>query len=356
MQRLIDKIRRILLYSGLDKEEFEAVSAEFYRLNTSNVRIFAVITLLYTTGMYISSFGNQISMLNRYSYLVMDIIAIVVLALSYLRLFNNRKAIYILVYLLTIFLFLFGIELGLSQPDQISATFLVLMMAVPLLFYDKPIRFGALIIIANIIFVICSLKFKAYGPAETDLVNGIVLGSLSFVINTRNLMVRTERVAFGLKMQLIAELDALTNLHNRNCFESRLRDYAKTANKSVTCIFADVNGLHDYNNRMGHEAGDEMLKFIAKAMTDEFGTEDAYRIGGDEYVVMLCDQIVQDTEARIQKVIKIVEDEGFHISVGISCKAVEGIDMEHLVKSADAKMYAAKKEYYMTTGKDRRKF
>ena len=55
---------------------------------------------------------------------------------------------------------------------------------------------------------------------------------------------------------------------------------------SISCIYIDVNGLHEYNNTYGHQAGDKMLKTVAAELKECFAEHSHYRIGGDEFVII----------------------------------------------------------------------
>ena len=61
----------------------------------------------------------------------------------------------------------------------------------------------------------------------------------------------------------MSEIDMLTGVRNRNSYEQNLSIYPSLCKKNLSCIFADLNGLHELNNTKGHEAGDKMLQFVA---------------------------------------------------------------------------------------------
>ena len=76
-------------------------------------------------------------------------------------------------------------------------------------------------------------------------------------IETANQMLRQEALS-----------DALTNLGNRNRFEKTIQafEFDKHGCGTLGCIYIDVNGLHEINNHLGHQAGDRMLKTIFFAL------------------------------------------------------------------------------------------
>lgn len=351
----LQKLKNILINAGLSDDEFEIASHDFLRLNVANLRIFAAVMSVYCASLFFTSFFNGVSSLNRNTYLITFLFGTIIMILTFIKQLNTRTVITSLVYVFIATVFWFGISVGLTQPSQISASFLVLIVAAPLFFYDRPFRIGILIVIFSIIFILLSLRYKSPDVYETDVINGIVYCTLSVVLTTRNLVVRTENVWYDRKMQIIAEIDILTQLKNRNCFEHSCMNYVKRAKKNVVCIFADINGLHELNNTKGHKAGDELLKFIANEFQNEFGKDDTYRVGGDEYVVMLCDKDEEFVREKINRIMKIMEAKKHHISVGIASEPIKGIDIDLLIKRADERMYEAKALYYQQKGIDRRK-
>lgn len=113
-----------------------------------------------------------------------------------------------------------------------------------------------------------------------------------------------------------------------------------------------LNGLKETNDRMGHSAGDELLCKVAGELRKVFGDK-AYRIGGDEFVV------VDDTleEAAFQDAVRAAEEGmaavGICCSVGASWRAGPVCVREQL-DEADRRMYEAKRRYYSVQAHDRR--
>lgn len=85
--------------------------------------------------------------------------------------------------------------------------------------------------------------------------------------------------------------DSLLKVKNRYAFDKLLANTCSYNNLGVA--FVDANGLGVINNMYGYRAGDELLKTVTKSLTDNFKSEDIYRIGGDEFVV-ICLNISKD--------------------------------------------------------------
>lgn len=140
-------------------------------------------------------------------------------------------------------------------------------------------------------------------------------------------------------------IDAITGLKNRNCYEERLKRYAKEDARDLSCIYMDANGLHELNNTLGHAAGDEMLRSIAEAIIHLFNSETAYRVGGDEFVVF-CKNVPEEVILeKLSKMKEMLVAKDYHVSVGM-VKCDKEQDISTLVSEAEKKMYEAKKQYY----------
>lgn len=146
--------------------------------------------------------------------------------------------------------------------------------------------------------------------------------------------------------------DALTNLYNRLKFNEDVEAYSKNRGMQLTCLYIDVNGLHELNNTLGHKKGDEMLCCIADTLRNHFTAESIYRIGGDEFVV-LTSRSKHDVELDIAKVQQELRKSNYEISVGIESGICDG-NVEKIVSAAELAMRNDKAAYYMRNG-DRRK-
>ena len=85
----------------------------------------------------------------------------------------------------------------------------------------------------------------------------------------------------------------------------------------------------------------------------EFGGDNIYRIGGDEFVLFKTDKTEKDLEEGLAGFMEALARNNYHAAVGI-CTYESGLDMDKLIKSAESKMYEAKRRYYEETGKDMR--
>lgn len=155
-------------------------------------------------------------------------------------------------------------------------------------------------------------------------------------------------------MQRQGERDTLTGLYNRNRYEIDLPRLAGECSVGLGCVFVDANGLHELNNASGHEAGDGMLRAVAKELRVRFGAQYAYRVGGDEFIAFVTDGYEAFLTVQSRAMVSSLEDSGYYASAGTAWAAAPVGDVEELVKTAEGRMYAAKREFYRDPAHDRR--
>jgi len=148
--------------------------------------------------------------------------------------------------------------------------------------------------------------------------------------------------------------DALTDLPNRRLLAERFRQaaaHARRSTRELALALIDLNGFKKVNDTLGHPAGDEVLRIVARNLTQAMRAEDTVaRLGGDEFAILIhsqCYESVPAVEARIRAVIArpaVIQGQALRIgcSIGISLFPADGADFEALVEHADRRMYARK--------------
>ena len=148
--------------------------------------------------------------------------------------------------------------------------------------------------------------------------------------------------------------DALTGLYNRLKFNADIDELAQSDDPLFTCLYVDLNGLHELNNLLGHQKGDDMLRCVANALLRHFPEEKVYRIGGDEFVVMSTKLTKAVMALIIENVRSDLLKENYAVSVGIESGSC-GENVEKIVAAAELEMRNDKAAYYMRKGDRRRK-
>ena len=169
------------------------------------------------------------------------------------------------------------------------------------------------------------------------IVTALLLSYLGFMVWY---LASARRSAFRMSVT-----DQVTGLFNRSAFEKYLNESEPHTFSHTVCVYIDVNGLHELNNKHGHEAGDQMLRAVAASLDEQFRSKRLYRIGGDEFVVFPESADPTVCEARMQVVCASLAAQGYSISYGLAAQEMtEGL--RDLVREADEKMLEQKRTYY----------
>ncbi|MGA2429024.1 MAG: EAL domain-containing protein [Candidatus Acidiferrum sp.] len=153
----------------------------------------------------------------------------------------------------------------------------------------------------------------------------------------------------------LANYDALTDLPNRVLLMDRLNQLTKAAQRrksKVAVVFIDLDRFKEVNDSLGHDAGDLLLKTLAKRLSDAVRDEDTVaRLGGDEFVVVFQGlHEAQEVTLLAQKLLSClvlpVTLNGYELTVtaslGISLYPDDAADGQGMIRNADAAMYQAK--------------
>lgn len=153
-------------------------------------------------------------------------------------------------------------------------------------------------------------------------------------------------------LNVIANFDPLTGTLNRNSFHKAMDTLSGCECSSIACIYIDANGLHEINNHLGHQAGDNMLKAVVEALHHVFSADAVYRIGGDEFVVFCQNLNEQEVYHKTELAREEVKKQGYEISIGVEWRD-SGINVKSMVNIAEESMKLDKQRYYQENGKER---
>jgi diguanylate cyclase (GGDEF)-like protein len=155
-----------------------------------------------------------------------------------------------------------------------------------------------------------------------------------------------------------ARRDPLTGLLNRATFDSCLSDEVDRAsryNRGMSLVFLDVDRFKSVNDRLGHQAGDQVLMSIARILHSSLRHSDmAFRYGGDEFAAIcpetvgnVMEGVLRRLEAsvlRYRAEARITEEIG--ISWGIAGFPTDAMEVNELIRIADERLYVCKKEHH----------
>lgn len=166
-------------------------------------------------------------------------------------------------------------------------------------------------------------------------------------------------IGFDLSLDLIAKnmkeiyrQDSLTGLLNRNAYDSDVEQLRSADIGAVVCVYADMIGLHEVNNHLGHKQGNRMLCEFADAARAFFGDDRLYRIGGDEFVIISSAHTEAQTRKQLNYMRERLHTQGCEISVGVASSESTS-DLPKIIEQAENEMRREKKEYYVRGGSKR---
>src|SRR6202140_2600402 len=156
------------------------------------------------------------------------------------------------------------------------------------------------------------------------------------------------------KLNLNAVTDSLTELYNRRVFNEffeRELNRAKRYNQPLGLVMMDMHRFKEVNDKHGHPRGDEVLRMAAATLKKALRTSDfAFRIGGDEFALMLPQTDAQQSLALSRRVETVFADtlKSLQLNVtvgmdyGVANYPQDGDNAEELVRIADERLYQRK--------------
>lgn len=147
--------------------------------------------------------------------------------------------------------------------------------------------------------------------------------------------------------------DPMTRAFNRRCFDDDIKRLFEKSRNTLSCAFIDGDKFKNVNDAYGHQAGDEVLKFIVNAMfahTKNLKRSRVYRYGGEEFIILFVDEEKKNVISYVNAIRASLESSAasyenlkipITISVGVSFPK-ENDTIEKFVTRADKGVYLAK--------------
>ena len=258
------------------------------------------------------------------AFYVMHIVSIFFIVMAGISMFLNKKV------------------LGKSQ--KLYGTIIILLYVMPIilqvLFFKNTliIMFGASLIMLVTFF---SLETPDYVKLQT---------TLEELEKTKSELEKLNKKNFKL-----AHFDQMSELLNRTAYEEMVSDLKTNMQKikeekKVIIFMTDLNFLKYLNDNFGHNIGDEAIKNVALIIKETFSDkENCYRIGGDEFCIIIVGNDKNVFENMYQKFLDKVEEKSHEVdypfSVGSAYYVVQDESIGEAMQIVDNMMYENKKEF-----------
>ena len=192
------------------------------------------------------------------------------------------------------------------------------------------------------------VKRKKYSEPELEHLS-IITNIIAIAVHNATLYEQVEELSYT---------DGMTMLHNYRYFELRLKEEVlrhKRSRSGLSLIILDVDNFKNYNDRMGHPAGDEVLRKIARVLKETVRENDIVaRYGGEEFAIILPGEDKKGTHVLAERVRAAVEETPFEheelqpngkitISLGYASLPEDAETAEDLTYKADTALYEAKR-------------
>lgn len=159
--------------------------------------------------------------------------------------------------------------------------------------------------------------------------------------------------SYILRINTMARTDGLTGLKNKTCYLEYIETLTDSRQKELqpyAVVVMDLNMLKNANDSYGHEVGDRLIKEAGEYISRIFEHSAVFRIGGDEYIAILCGDDYENRQLLCRKFeeqmnYEVPDTEGLRLSIayGMASYVEDGTEYEALFTLADQRMYEMKK-------------
>ena len=168
----------------------------------------------------------------------------------------------------------------------------------------------------------------------------VLIDMMEFVMS---MMIRIRN--YTKQIEESATKDQLTKCYNRKALRWAYEgDFDKGS--SIAIIMCDLNGLKRINDTKGHEAGDRYLCDAAEGMMSCFGEKQVYRVGGDEFIIVLLGNEKEEVKQLIERFKIYMDLKKVSVSIGMAYRHNAKEPFENILRDADKKMYVEKERYH----------
>ena len=366
-EAMFEEIKKSLVYMGLTEEEYRKALKPIAEDNIRSVMAWSTCTAVFWILSLILS-------LNSSAYAACRMVYICALAASAVTMIGTAAfpkpdgwMRFLLINLMLFSVLFAGIGIAVCQPDVRTASMIAFVLIVPTCVISSTIDNIIRLTINLIAYILAARGVIQPEIYSWGLTNLILFSAAGIVIGHVNNKCRFERYVYAESARELAEIqeklayyDQLTGFKNRRAYTEKKAQLEAEKPDHLCVVIADLNGLKQTNDVLGHDVGDSLLKGASECISEAFENIDSiYRIGGDEFCI-----ITNGTKEEAERCAKELDRLTAHwkrpaidrlsICYGIA-EVKDNKDLESVIKEADQAMYESKRNYYKNSGEDRRR-
>ncbi|HJJ47844.1 MAG TPA: GGDEF domain-containing protein [Methanocorpusculum sp.] len=348
------------LYGGKDKDFFYRHADEIRQANTKSAGTFSIVTtvivLVFTLLMSITRIETDLAVL----FVVSGILIVLNIYFWLWGRYRPKQTVYYVQVLLLVFT-AFLMYRDAMEPMEYAVFIPLFLIVIPLIFINPMHKTCISMMVVLAAFIILSLIAKGItGYAIYDIIDACIAAAFGFFMGRNVLRLRISEIEAYDILKLtsdnevshamsLANTDPLTGVRSRTVYENACKKLDERIRDGMSADFAvvvcDVNGLKATNDLKGHEAGDMLIKACCHEICLVFAHSPVFRIGGDEFAVILYDEDYRNRRKLLEELREANLKPGVSFAYGMSeYVADEDADVNTVFVRADAAMYLLKKE------------
>lgn len=362
-----EKLKSYLLYGSIRKAEYNQVHEPVSEANHKALTYWSVLVSLFWVYCLLMSLKAPDYAVCRPAYLAALIVCVCSFLCSHFIVTRFPDTLVLFKFIFRLGLLGGGIGIAVCQWNVRSLTLFAVAIISPSIFVDSTLSSLLVHGSALVIYIFAGRNIIAPDIYSWGLGNYILFSIFGFLIGNAINKERFERYVFAESEKELARIqmryayyDQMTGLKNRRAYEEKLLELKKDPPSEYCVVMADINGMKAANDSIGHLAGDELITGASECLTAAFeGVDTIYRIGGDEYCVIM-DGPEEEARQCLERLGELIRDwkgrynDHLFLSTGVaSNRDHDGI--EAITAEADKAMYECKGNFYMNSGRDRRK-
>lgn len=322
------RFKNILLYGDVTKEEYGQVqdiireeNFKMWKIVSVVLAIFAMILLVITYAVpdYFVTEGISVDNVSIKFGIAYSVLAVYSIAIAFLFNVFGKKFPRLVNFLISIsnvlLLLFFACVCTILDKGNLSVIYCVLIAISSLLTIRAPYKNIIINLLSTAIFIVLACFFER-GIKDIlidDLVYSIVFSIVGVVFGSFFNCIRIKDFALRNFVEQQRDYDSLTKAKSKIAYDREVSRIMERLYQNSTCnpfalVIFDVNGLKVINDNYGHENGDELLIRAVDLIQEHFKSNLVYRIGGDEFAVIIKgddyknrNDIVRKFRASVQK-------------------------------------------------------